>query len=383
MYHVYGRVLFVVTFVISTLATSVNAENDRLRPLKERMQAFVDEGQVSGVVALASADGQAHSIAVGQSDLEKKTPMSDDTLFGIMSMTKPITATALMILVDEGKLSIDDPVEKYVAAFADAKTTGGEPVRELKIRHVLTHTSGLTGDQGCKDSLEATANALAARPFAFQPGEKWEYGPSLNVVGRIIEVVSGQPYEDFLDERIFTPLEMKETTFHPTAEQRGRAAVLYQLDEGGKELAPAERWHGIGDPDCVPNPSGGLFSTAPDMLRFYQMVLNGGELDGQRIVSEKSVREMTRVQTDDLKTGFTSGNGWGLGWCIIRQPEGVTGVLSPGTFGHGGAYGTQGWVDPVKRRVFVLMIQRAGLPNSDGSEIRGEFQRLAVEAIEK
>jgi CubicO group peptidase (beta-lactamase class C family) len=252
----------------------------------------------------------------------------------------------------------------------------------LKIRHLLTHTSGLTGDQGCKDSLEATADALAARPFAFQPGEKWEYGPSLNVCGRIIEVVSGQSYDELLRERIFEPLGMTETTFHPTADERPRVAVLYQLSEDGKSLEPAERWHGIGEPDCVPNPSGGLFSTAGDMLRFYRMVLGGGELDGKRLISSQAVREMTSVQTDELTTGFTSGNGWGLGWCIVRRPEGVTGVLSPGTFGHGGAYGTQGWVDPVKRRIFVLMIQRAGLPNADGSEIRGEFQRLAAAALE-
>jgi CubicO group peptidase (beta-lactamase class C family) len=347
------------------------------------MHRYLADHQISGAVTLVHERGRpAETVAVGVADLERQTPMTAVTLIGIMSMTKPITATALMMLVDEGKLSVDDPVEKYIPAFADAKLASGEPVRGLAIRHLLTHTSGLTGDQGCTDSLEATADELAARPFSFQPGDKWEYGPSLNVCGRIIEVASGQPYEEFLHERIFVPLGMNDTTFHPSDEQRERMAVLYKLSGDGQSLVPAERWHGIGEPDCVPNPSGGLFSTAGDMCRFYQMILGGGQLDGKRIVSEDAVRKMTMVQTGELTTGFTPGNGWGLGWCIVREPQGVTGMLSPGTFGHGGAYGTQGWVDPAKNRVFVLLIQRADLANADGSDLRKEFQQAAVDALE-
>ncbi len=358
------------------------ADEDDFTPLKARMQAFVDEGQVSGVVAAVFDGETAHTVAVGLANREKHTEMSADTLFGVMSMTKPITATALMILVDEGKVSLDDPVAKYIPAFAEAKTENGEPVRGLTVRHVLTHTSGLTGEQGCEVSLKATAQKLAARPFAFQPGEKWEYGPSLNVSGRIVEVVSGQAYDKFLKQRIFEPLGMNNSTFHPTDEQRKPLAVLYELSEDKKSLVPAERVLGIGEPDCVPNPSGGLFSTAGDMLAFYRMILAGGESDGTRILSTDAVREMTRVQTGDLVTGFTPGNAWGLGWCIVREAQGVTGMLSPGSFGHGGYYGTQGWIDPVKKRIFVLMFQRAGLPNSDASDVRREFQQLAVEVFE-
>jgi CubicO group peptidase (beta-lactamase class C family) len=375
---------FVTALALTVLFISVaRSDDDRLAPLKERLQSYVDEGQVSGVVVTAFDGETEHSVAAGLANQEKPTKMSADTLFGVMSMTKPITATALMILVDEGKLSLDDPVAKYIPAFADAKTESGEPVRGLTVRHVLTHTSGLTGEQGCRISLEATANELAARPFEFQPGEKWEYGPSLNVCGRIIEVVSGQAYADFLKQRIFEPLGMKDTTFHPTDEQRERIAVLYELSDDRKSLVPANRVLGIGEPDCVPNPSGGLFSTAGDMLAFYQMILGGGDSQGTRILSADAIREMTRVQTGDLQTGFTPGNAWGLGWCIVRDPQGVTGMLSPGSFGHGGYYGTQGWVDPVKQRIFVLMIQRAGLPNSDASDIRRDFQQLAVESLEK
>jgi CubicO group peptidase (beta-lactamase class C family) len=130
-----------------------------------------------------------------------------------------------------------------------------------------------------------------------------------------------------------------------------------------------------------PNPSGGLFSTAQDMGRFYQMILNGGELDGRRIVSQEAVQQMTTLQTGELKTGFTTGNGWGLGWCIVREPQGVTKSLSPGTFGHGGAFGTQGWVDPERNMIYVLMIQRTNFGNSDASDLRGAFDQTAVETL--
>lgn len=369
------------SFVL-VLVSVVHAGDDPFAPLDERMAQFVTEGQTSGFVTLVGQQGDiAHLAAVGLADMGQQRPMAADTLFGIASMTKPITATALMILVDEGKLSIDDPVEKYIPAFANAKLESGEPVHGLKIRHLLTHTSGLTGDQLCHDSLAATADMLAKRPFAFQPGEKWEYSPGMNVCGRIIEIVSGQPYEEFVAERILQPLGMSDTTFHLTPEQHGRVAVVYKIDPESKSLTPAEAWISDGSPGVVPNPSGGLFSTASDMFRFYQMALNGGELDGRRIVSAEAVRAMTHVQTGDLVTGFTPGNGWGLGWCVVREPQGVTGMLSSGTFGHGGAYGTQGWVDPVNKRIFVLMYQRADIGNGDGSEIRRDFQQLAVEAL--
>jgi CubicO group peptidase (beta-lactamase class C family) len=346
------------------------------------MQQFVSAHQIAGAVTLVGHEGRiVHLAAVGAADQEQHRPMSVDSMFRVMSMTKPITATAVMILVDEGKLSLDDPVEKFIPAFADAKLKNGEPVQGLTIRHLLTHTSGLVGDQTCKDSLEATASLLAARPFGFQPGEKWEYGPSLNVCGRIIEVVTGQRYEDFLAQRIFAPLEMKDTTFVPTSDQRSRIAVVYEPSEDTKTLVPASRLPVDAARETVPNPSGGLLSSAEDMFKFYQMILNGGELNGQRVVSADAVRAMTTVQTGELPTGFTRGNGWGLGWCIVRNPSGTTEMLSPGTFGHGGYYGTQGWVDPQRKTIFVFLIGRMGLNNSDDSEMRRDFQQLAVDAI--
>ncbi len=366
---------------------AVGMDPDGLRKIPERMREFVDAGVVSGVVTLVAKDGKIVELdAVGSADREGTAngdrPMTTDTLFAVASMTKPITATALMILVDDGQVALNDPVSKYVPEFKDAALkSGGKPSRPVTLRDLLTHTSGLGGDQQNSGSLEETAKSLAARGLDFEPGSKWQYSPGLSVIGRVIEVASGKPYEDFLATRIFKPLGMKDTTFHPTAEQQARLAKLYKKGDGGG-LAPATHWiNDVSDPHRSPNPSGGLFSTATDMARFYQMALNGGDYDEQRIVSEKSVAEMTTIKTDELKTGFTDGNGWGLGWCVVRSPQGVTAALSPGSFGHGGAFGTQGWIDPQRKMIFVLMIQRADLGNSDASDLRKTLQDAAVAAV--
>ena len=178
---------------------------------------------------------------------------------------------------------------------------------------------------------------------------------------------------------------MKDTTFYLTEEQLPRLATSYQrTDEGELEATAVGILYGKAPTsrDRFPAANGGLFSTAPDYARFCRMILNGGELDGKRYLKPESVTLMTSVQTGDLKTGFTPGNGWGLGWCVVREPQGVTAMLSPGTFGHGGAYGTQAWIDPVKKRVYVLMVQRANFPNSDGSEVRRAFQEAASAALD-
>lgn len=353
----------------------------RLAQIAPQMQEFVNRKQISGAVTLVAYRGQVIQLeAVGSADLENDRPMRRDTLFCIASMTKPITATALMILQDEGKLSIDDPVSKYIPAFEAAVLRDGKPKQPVTLRHCLTHTAGLSGSQQNEGSLKVTIENLAGRPLDFEPGTKWQYSPGMSVCGRVVEIVSGKPFDEFLTERIFRPLTMADTTFHPSAAQQPRLAQLYQPGAGGNSLTRATHWLVDISPDKSPNPSGGLFSTAADLARFYQMILNGGELDGKRIVSAAAVREMTKIQTGDLTTGFTDGNAWGLGWCLVRRPQGVTAMLSPGTFGHGGAFGTQGWVDPQRQMIFVLMIQRTGFGNSDGADIRRIFQELAVKA---
>jgi CubicO group peptidase (beta-lactamase class C family) len=307
--------------------------------------------------------------------------MQKDALFRIASMTKPITAAAVLACQDDGKLKLDDPVSKYIPAFKEIKVKGGKtPARELSIRDCLRHTNGLESDQRNTGTLAETVEKLAKSELAFDPGTKWQYGPGLTVAGRVVEIVSGSSFDKFLDERFFQPLEMKETTFFPTTEQRARTALVYQPTSDKQDIEPGKSW--IGE-EKTPNPSGGLYSTAGDLVRFYQMILNGGELNGKRILSAESVSEMTSVQTADVPKplGFTPGSEWGLGFALVSKPEGATAMLSPGTFGHGGAFGTQGWIDPRQEAIYVLLIARQGFPGGDASDIRTEFQKLAAEAI--
>ncbi|MBI3861322.1 MAG: beta-lactamase family protein [Planctomycetia bacterium] len=370
------------TAFLKQIASADDSVDRRLAKIAPQMREFVDAKQISGAVTLVAHKGKTvHLEAVGEADVADHRPMTKDTLFGIASMTKPITATAVMMLQDDRKLSIDDPVSKYIPKFKNAQLATGKPSREITIRDLMTHTSGLPGDQGVKDgSLEKTADEMAARTLAFQPGSKWQYSPGLTVCGRVIEIVSGASYENFLKKRIFQPLKMSESTFDLTPEQRRRLAVLYKPGADKKSIEPATpQLAGDGAPTY--GPSGGLFSTAAEIVRFYQMILNGGELEGIRIVSRDAVAQMTRIQTGELVTGFTPGNGWGLGFCIVREPQEVSKMLSPGTFGHGGAWGTQCWVDPKREVIYLLMIQRRDFGNSDASEIRGAFQELAAESL--
>ncbi|HUG90736.1 MAG TPA: serine hydrolase domain-containing protein [Planctomycetaceae bacterium] len=354
-----------------------------LAEIAARMQGFVDEQQISGAVTLVARRGRVvHLEAVGHADLEARRPMKTESLFAVASMTKPITATAVLILQDEGKLSIDDPVSRHLPELSAVQLEGGErPGREITIRDALTHTAGFGGSQQTERTLQQTVELIAQRPLSFEPGAKWQYSPGLSVAGRVVEVVAGRPFDEFLAERIFRPLDMRDTTFRPSAEQQQRIARLYEPGETARSLKPATHWLIDLDGERAPNPSGGLFSTAADLARFYQAILDGGELDGRRIVSKRAVEEMTRVQTDSLATGFTPGNGWGLGWCVVREPQGVTRMLSRGTFGHGGAFGTQGWVDPEREMIVVLLVQRTNFGNSDGSAIRETLQDLAVRAV--
>ncbi|MEX1040843.1 MAG: serine hydrolase domain-containing protein [Pirellulaceae bacterium] len=349
--------------------------------IEKHIERHMAEGQISGAVTLVSQKGEViHAAAQGLANLEDQTAMTPETIFGIASMTKPIAATALMILVDDKKVKLDDPVSKYIPEFADVRLDGEPLESPITLRHCLTHTAGLGGGQQNTGSLAETAQAVAARPLNFKPGTRWQYSPGMTVIGRVVEVASEQKFEDFLAERIFEPLGMTSTTFNPTPDQQARLAVLYQPGPQPKTMAPTTHWLSEVSPTRPPNPSGGLFSTAEDMLKFNQMLLSEGKHEDQQIVSTESVKEMKKLQTGDLETGFTPGNGWGLGVCVIREPQGATAALAPGSFGHGGAFGTQAWIDPEKQMVFILMIQRTNFGNSDASDLRGDFQRLAVEA---
>jgi CubicO group peptidase (beta-lactamase class C family) len=380
--------VIVALWLTSAFTTAAEPEFDdaRLQQIPRRMQAFIDASKISGAVTLvANKDGVLHVAAVGQADLATGRPMKPDTIFRIASMTKLVTATALMQLVADGKVNVADPVSKYLPAFANQTVKDGTGTRPLAkpitIQQVLTHTAGLTNPRPPQTdgmTLAQLVDAIGQQPLAFEPGSKWEYSSGLTVAGRIIEVVSGQEYAEYLHAKIFQPLGMKDSAFHLTKEQASRLAVTYKPGEKPDTLAVSE----IPDPTVkrAPGPSGGLYSTAADMARFYRVILNGGELDGVRILPAEQVRQMLTPRTPGIVTGFTPGNAWGLGWCVVEHSQSVTRLLSPGTHGHGGAWGTQGWIDPQRGLVLLLMIQRQNFGNSDGSDVRDAFTEAAVTA---
>jgi CubicO group peptidase (beta-lactamase class C family) len=341
--------------------------------------------EIAGAVTLvASPDDIVHCDATGLADIAATKPMSPDAIFWIASMTKPLTATAILMLQDEGKLSVDDPVAKYLPELGSLKTPDGQPAR-LTLRHLLTHTSGMP--EATREQYKSARTLADVIPFytnrtlTFAPGMKWAYCQSgINTLGRIVEVVSGQGFPVFLQKRLLDPLGMKDTSFYLTDAQLPRLAKSYELKDGALREVPIVFLNGYPPTfrDRYPAPNGGLFSTASDYARFCRMLLNHGTLDGRQLLKPETVALMSTIQTGDLKTGFTDGNGWGLGVCVVRQPQGVTAALSPGSFGHGGAYGTQAWIDPVKQRIYVLMVQRANFPNSDASDVRRAFQEAAA-----
>ncbi len=359
----------------------------RLARIPARLQKFVDDGKAAGFVALVARHGHVASLsAVGFQDREAKIPMRVDSMFQIMSMTKPVTCTGIMILMEEGRLSLVDPVEKYLPEFVGQKMYGGaKPSRLVTIRDLMTHTSGLPSGtpKGYVKSDHTLAEVVALgaqQPLEFEPGSKWSYSNmGIATLGRIIEVVSGKPYEQFIAERIFVPLAMKDTHHFLPVEKQGRLAVAYTEKDGKLERNEADPFR---KGSKYSGPEGGLYSTAGDMARFYQMMLDKGVLDGHRILSAASVAVMTTVHTGDLKAGFAPGMGWGLGWSVVREPAGTLRLNSLGSFGHGGAYRTYGWVDPGKDMLEVLMYQRTNGGGDVADEINS-FLALAGAAIER
>ena len=366
--------------------------------IREAISPFIKEGEISGAVTLVARDGEIASFeSHGLSDLKTGRKMKMDDLFWIASMTKPIVGTALMMLAEEGKLKVDDDLETHLPEFKDLwmiaskskqEMTLQRPARKITLLDVATHTAGIPNvtEPRNHSTLAELVAQTSQRPLEFEPGSRWKYSTSgTNVLGRVVEVVSGQRFENFVQDRIFDPLGMKDTTFFPSREQAKRLAKSYLKNAKVTELTETEIGFLKGDlwdEKRTVKPGGGLFSTAEDMRRFYQMMLNGGVWEGQRIVSKKSVRELTRTQSGDIETGFTKGMSWGIKFQVVKDPQGVTAMLNPGTFGHGGAHGTQSWADPVNRTIYILMIQRKGFPNGDDSMVRKAFQKAAAEALE-
>ena len=399
-----SRLCFVLAVLAgSSIAARLEARDvdaKRLAQIRGQMQAFVDQQQLAGAVTLVGTHDEVLSLeAVGQRDVEKGLPMQKDSIFRIASMTKPITAIAIMQLVDLGKLDVADPVENYLPEFkgqmlvSEKKgdtVTLKKPMRPITVRDLLTHTSGMPGSPpaGLSDlyvrrnhTLAEGVMAFSQRPIEFEPGSKWSYcNTGIDTLGRIVEVVSGNSFERYLHESIFTPLGMNDTFFYPIAEVVDRIATTYNVQDGKLVRSPDAILGMTADPK-YPVPAGGLYSTAPDLAKLYQMMLRHGVNSDDRVLSVTSVETMTDLQTADLACGFVPGMGFGYGWAVVKEPQGVTGMLSKGTYGHGGAFGTQAWIDPHRDLFVILLIQRTGLTNGDGSDFRKTLQETAFSAV--
>jgi CubicO group peptidase (beta-lactamase class C family) len=377
----------------------VGMSTERLRRIHEAIRRHVDTGEISGAVTLVARRGRlVHFEAHGLMDIESKRPMEKDAIFRIASMSKPITGVAVMMMMEEGKLRLNDPVSRFLPEFKTPKVAvprgdSGESYvvpadRELTIRDLLTHTNGLmTGGVGSKtgpprpaagDTLATYIPQLAAVPLDFQPGTQWAYsgyaGP--DTLSRIVELVSGQPYDEFLRKRIFQPLGMKDTFFYPPDDRRPRLATLYSKSPKG--LLRAANQDGFSLKTYFSG-GGGLMSTAEDYLQFAQMLLNGGELRGRRLLSPRTVDLMAANHVGDMFNGKLGrpahGMGYGLLVGIVEDSVAAGLRVSNGSFGWDGAYGTQTWIDPREKMVTIVMIQ------TQVASVQRDFENAVMQAI--
>jgi len=379
---------------VATSAQEPTASNK----VTEALKPYVTNHVLAGAVVLwADKDHVVGLEAVGYSDIAKAVPMKTDALFWIASMSKPMTATALMMLVDEGKVKLSDPVERYLPEFHGqwlAVEQDSEhqllkpPSRPITVEDVLSHTSGLPFMSRVEHKIDtyplsAAALSYALTPLKSEPGSKYDYSNAgINTVGRIIEVVSGLPYEEFMQRRLLRPLGMKDTTFWPTESQLKRLAKSYKPNaskDGLEETTVSQLTYPLSSRTRCPSPAGGYFSTAQDLSVFCRMILNGGVYKAKRYLSEAAVTEMTTTHTADLLR--KNGDGYGLGWSISSRPRNGTDLEHTGAFGHGGAYSTDMRIDMQDQLITVFLVQHAGYPGADGDKILPEFRRAAMHAV--
>ena len=376
---------------------------DRITAMSER---YVDEDKLAGVVTVVARDGKiVHFEAVGQRGAEDDRPMTKDALFRIYSMSKPITAVAAMMLYEEGKFALSDPVEKFVPELADLNVLVEEELvpaeRTMTMHNLLTHTAGLSYGFNPRnnpvdrkygevqpfgaENLDGFAERLGTLPLVFEPGERWHYSVAVDVTGLVVQRLSGMSFDAFLDERLFEPLGMEDTFFNVPADKLDRLLPNHRWNWQEERLAQIERPY---EDTGLFSGGGGLVSSTMDYLRFAEMVRRGGELDGVRILSPKTVQFMTANHLPATLTGSGSGEspgqrgaargfGFGLGFGVNTNPVGSGVVGSLGEYSWGGAAGTVFWVDPVEDMVVVGMIQLMGSP----WPLRSELQVLANQAI--
>ena len=390
----------------------------RLDRVRKWMHGWVDSGKLAGMVACVMRRGElAFAEVVGQADIERNKPMRPDTIFRIYSMTKPLTSTAIMMLYEEGRFQLDDPISKFIPAFANPRVMVGgsrgkiETVpaeREITFRDLLTHTSGLTygfmesnpvdalyrGKDGIGDfleiqtSLKELVEKLAGFPLIAQPGKAWNYSVAIDVLGYLVEAISGQPFETFMVEKILKPLGMHDTNFFVPEDKHDRLAANYSVGPSGKlKLIDDPAKSRYRAPRAVNSGGGGLVSTAADYLRFCRFMLNRGELDGVRLLGRKTIELMTMNHLDgdmaDMGTPRFSestytGIGFGLGFSVMIDPAKAQIVGSPGEYAWGGAASTAFWIDPAEDMAVVLLTQ---LMPSSTYPIRRELRVLTYQAI--
>ena len=380
---------------------SVSAERlERIHPV---MQDYVDKENLPGFLTVVARRGKiVHFETIGMRDVENKKPVESDTIFRIYSMSKPITSVAVMMLYEEGKFQLDTPVSKFIPEFENMKvynedqTESSDAKERITVKHLLTHTAGFTYGWGSKPvderykalkmsgasaTLVDMVKTLSDIPLVHEPGERWTYGVSTDVLGYLVEVVSGMPFEEFLQTRLFEPLGMVDTAFSVSSEKRDRFAALYSFTKADGLERVGKKADVDGEFTFFPSGGGGLVSTAADYMRFCQMLLNGGELDGARILRKETV-ELMRYPHHD---------GWfGLGFAIVddkkskdlddKDDEELKGTPeSVGSFSWSGAAATIFWIDPVEEIVGLLMTQIHNNPYP----FHHQFKVLTYEALTK
>jgi CubicO group peptidase (beta-lactamase class C family) len=410
-------VVAVLAWPISAAAPTAKPEDvgfstERLNRISDLVQRHIAAGDFSGAVTLVARNGRiARLEAQGLMDIESRKPMQKDTIFQIMSMTKPVVGTSIMMMIEEGKVRLTDPVSKFIPEFKDLKVAmpmpsgpGAAPVpaptgrggaepryytvpaeREITIRDLLTHTSGLVsgGLSGAearkvalkgKESLADFIPRLGSVPLDFQPGSRWAYSATagFDTMARIVEITSGMSFGQFTKTRIFDPLGMKDTFFYPL-EGNARLSTRYTKAQGGT----LQRVNGFANfqNGVYFSGGGGLASTAEDYLQFAQMLLNGGQLNGKRLLAPRTVEMMGSVHAPDTLQGRPKGEGYGLSMRVVNDPVARNTFLSQGSFGWSGAYGTHFWIDPKEKIVAILMIQT---PNN---EMRADFENAVMYAL--
>lgn len=395
-----------------TTPESVGLSLERLADITKLMQKHVDEKKLAGAVAVVARRGKvAYLQSIGKQDIEANIDMDTNTIFRIASMTKPITSVAVMILYDDGLIQLDDPISKYIPEFSrptvlarGRQSKDAVPAKqEITIKHLLTHTSGLTyqwdehlgplyKEAGITHGIVQDDSVLAEKmkklariPLLHNPGEVWTYGLSVDVLGRVVEVASGKTLKEFFEDRIFEPLGMKDTHFFIPHEKMTRLAAVYApRQEGGLKRLAGERIVEGPFVYCADHPyegqrkyfsgGGGLCSTITDYLRFSQMLLNGGELDGRRLLKQKTVQMMTSDHVGHLKKD----EGFGLGVSVTRNSQESGGLDSVGSFGWGGFWYTTFFVDPRKDMIGICMGQ---LHPDGGSTLNRRFKSLVYQAV--